>query len=122
MTARRPLVAGNWKMNPTVREAAIALAEAVKVGVGQDHSVHVAVCPPTVFLEAVDEALANILRTYDREGQKKLYDELNQSHIDNAPAILLFYGSNIAVYSADLAGEQPNQQGKDNPVTLYFKQ
>lgn len=56
----RPLfIAGNWKMNPTVREAAVGLAEAVKAGVGQDHSVHVAVCPPTVFLEAVDEALAN---------------------------------------------------------------
>ncbi len=59
MPSRPLFIAGNWKMNPTVRESAVALAEAVKVGVGQDHSVHVAVCPPAVFLEAVDEALAN---------------------------------------------------------------
>ena len=32
----RPLfIAGNWKMNPGTAEAARALAEAVKTGVGQ---------------------------------------------------------------------------------------
>lgn len=74
-----------------------------------------------VKFPGVDEDLEAILQTYDREGQNKIYDRLNQSHIDNAPAILLFYGSNIAAYSKDLAGEQPNAQGKTNPVTWYFK-
>ena len=50
-------IAGNWKMNPATRDAAIELAEAVKAGVGQAADVHVAVCPPSVFLEAVDKAL-----------------------------------------------------------------
>ena len=56
---RTPLIAGNWKMNPASRDEAIALAEAVKAGVGQEAEVHVVVCPPAVFLHEVDVALAN---------------------------------------------------------------
>jgi triosephosphate isomerase len=55
----RPLfIAGNWKMNPATAEAALALAGAVKAGVGQAAEVRVAVCPPAVFLHAVDQVLA----------------------------------------------------------------
>jgi triosephosphate isomerase len=55
----RPLfIAGNWKMNPATAEAAVALAQAVKAGVGQEAGVRVAVCPPAVFLHQVDAALA----------------------------------------------------------------
>jgi triosephosphate isomerase len=55
---KRPIfIAGNWKMNPTAREAAVALAERVKAGVGVDTRVRVAVCPPSVFLESVDAVL-----------------------------------------------------------------
>ena len=32
---RTLLIAGNWKMNPATRAEAVALAEAVKAGVGQ---------------------------------------------------------------------------------------
>jgi triosephosphate isomerase len=55
---RSLFIAGNWKMNPQTAAAAVALAEAVKVGVGQAAEVRVAVCPPSVFLQAVDAALA----------------------------------------------------------------
>jgi triosephosphate isomerase len=55
----RPIViAGNWKMNPSTLEAAAALASAVKAGVGQAGDVQVAVCPPSLFLYAIDEVLA----------------------------------------------------------------
>jgi len=55
----RPLfIAGNWKMNPPTAEAAVALAQGVKAGVGQEAGVRVAVCPPAVFLHQVDAALA----------------------------------------------------------------
>ncbi len=54
---RSLFIAGNWKMNPATTEAAVALAEAVKAGVGQSADVHVALCPPSVFLHAVDKAL-----------------------------------------------------------------
>jgi triosephosphate isomerase len=56
-TGRTPFIAGNWKMNPTSRAEAVALAEAVKAGVGADVAVRVAVCPPFVYLEAIDGVL-----------------------------------------------------------------
>jgi triosephosphate isomerase len=56
----RPLfIAGNWKMNPNTEADAVSLAEAVKAGVGQDHAVRVAVCPPSVYLHRLDSALSN---------------------------------------------------------------
>lgn len=49
---RRPLVAGNWKMNgstASVRE----LVEGIKAGMGQVEVSEVALCPPFVFLAEV---------------------------------------------------------------------
>jgi len=46
-----------WKMNPTKTDDAVALADAVKAGVGQAQDVHVAVCPPAVFLNLLDQIL-----------------------------------------------------------------
>jgi triosephosphate isomerase len=57
MSQRTLFIAGNWKMNPSSRAAAVALAEAVKAGVGAETRVRVAVAPPALFLEAVDTAL-----------------------------------------------------------------
>ena len=54
---RTLLIAGNWKMNPTTAETAIALAEGVKSGLGTATDVHVAVCPPFVFLSRIDQVL-----------------------------------------------------------------
>ena len=50
--ARVPLVAGNWKMNPTSRAAAVLLASQV-AGATKGLPVRTVVCPPAVFLEAV---------------------------------------------------------------------
>src|SRR5262245_47425219 len=54
---RTLLIAGNWKMNPPNRAEAVALAQEVKAGVGTSVDVHVVVCPPSVFLQAVDPVL-----------------------------------------------------------------
>jgi triosephosphate isomerase (TIM) len=54
---RTLLIAGNWKMNPGARTEAVALADAVKAGVGQSTVVRVVVCPPAVFLSDIDAAL-----------------------------------------------------------------
>ena len=54
---RTLLIAGNWKMNPAARAEAVALAEAVKAGVGQSTDVRVVVCPPAVFLDDIDAVL-----------------------------------------------------------------
>jgi triosephosphate isomerase len=51
------LIAGNWKMNPAARSDAMALAEAVKTGVGQLAAVRVVLCPPSVYLGDVDRVL-----------------------------------------------------------------
>ena len=56
---RTPFIAGNWKLNPTTLADAQALAEAVKAGVGSATDIHVAVCPPFVFLHGVDATLNN---------------------------------------------------------------
>ncbi len=54
---RTLLIAGNWKMNPSTRAEAVALAEAVKSGVGQSTEVRVVLCPPAVFLASIDAVL-----------------------------------------------------------------
>ena len=55
---RTLFIAGNWKMNPTTAEVAVALAEEVKAGVGPSVEVLVAICPPSVFLDRIDNVLA----------------------------------------------------------------
>ncbi|HPU97343.1 MAG TPA: triose-phosphate isomerase, partial [Candidatus Hydrogenedentes bacterium] len=53
---RKPIVAGNWKMNNTIRES-VALAQGVRELVGSLTSVDVVVCPTYVSLHAVAEAV-----------------------------------------------------------------
>ncbi|HYM52543.1 MAG TPA: triose-phosphate isomerase [Candidatus Dormibacteraeota bacterium] len=53
---RVPLVAGNWKMNPTSRQAAVDLAVGVRDATG-GLPVRTVICPPFVFLEAVATAV-----------------------------------------------------------------
>ena len=54
---RRSFIAGNWKMNLNRRQA-VALAEAVAGSAGQFAHVDLAVCPPSVYLDAVGQVLA----------------------------------------------------------------
>jgi triosephosphate isomerase len=54
---RRPLVAGNWKMNGS-RAGNKELLEAVRAGAGQLPGVDIAVCPPFVYLADAEAALA----------------------------------------------------------------
>ncbi len=55
---RSLFIAANWKMNPATKAAAIELAKAVREGVGSEISPLVALCPPSIFLSDVDDALA----------------------------------------------------------------
>ena len=54
---RKPMMAGNWKMNKSIDEA-VALATAIKDAVNAIDSVDRVVCPPFVDLPAVQQALA----------------------------------------------------------------
>lgn len=53
---RRPFIAGNWKMN-TTRSEAVQLVEALREAVAGVDGVDMAVCPPSVYLDAVSAAV-----------------------------------------------------------------
>ena len=55
--ARRPIVAGNWKMNLD-RSAGRSLAAAVVARRGEAAAVEFVLCPPAVYLDAVGAAVA----------------------------------------------------------------
>ncbi|MHB8534479.1 MAG: triose-phosphate isomerase [Sulfuricaulis sp.] len=57
MGTRRPLVAGNWKMNGSRAESA-TLLDGVKKGVSSAFRAEVAVCPPFILLPLAAEKLA----------------------------------------------------------------
>ncbi len=55
---RKPIIAGNWKMNKTLDEA-LALVRGVREGVQDIDSVETVVCPPFISLVTVAGALAH---------------------------------------------------------------
>lgn len=57
MPQRKVLMAGNWKMHKTTKEA-VALVEALIELLRDEDQVEVAVCPPFTALDAVSRALA----------------------------------------------------------------
>ncbi len=54
---RTPVIAGNWKMNPTSRADAVGLASSVADRMAALDAITV-VCPPTIWLEPVSAAVA----------------------------------------------------------------
>jgi triosephosphate isomerase len=58
LIVRKPIIAGNWKMNLT-REASVALAREVAAACSGKQQSDVAVCPPFVYLDAVRAELKN---------------------------------------------------------------
>lgn len=57
MTGRRPLVAGNWKMNAS-RATSAALLTALKHDISGRERAQVAVCPPFLYIPLAAETLA----------------------------------------------------------------
>jgi triosephosphate isomerase (TIM) len=56
---RTPVVAGNWKMNPPAREEAVQLALAVADAAETVDGITAVVCPPTIWLTAVKQAVSD---------------------------------------------------------------
>jgi len=54
---RKPLVAGNWKMNGSL-ESIRELLNGIKNGMGNVQQAEVAVCPPAIFIPEVQQQLA----------------------------------------------------------------
>ena len=57
MTKRRPLVAGNWKMNGSRTESAYLL-DGIKKGMSPASKAEAAVCPPYILIQLAAEKLA----------------------------------------------------------------
>jgi triosephosphate isomerase len=53
---RKPLVAGNWKMNGSL-ESVQELLSGILAGLGEVKVAEVAVCPPYVYIPAVQSQL-----------------------------------------------------------------
>ncbi|WP_214847035.1 triose-phosphate isomerase [Exiguobacterium sp. s193] len=68
---RKPIIAGNWKMNLTLKDA-VAFAEEVKGKVPASSTVDAAVCAPAVFLAHLTEAAAG---TDLKIGAQNMYDQ-----------------------------------------------
>ena len=56
MFERRPLIAGNWKMNLSIKDA-VALIEEVAAGIGDNDETEALVAPPFTTLGAVRQAI-----------------------------------------------------------------
>ncbi|MEM9828636.1 MAG: triose-phosphate isomerase [Planctomycetota bacterium] len=54
---RRPIIAGNWKMNLRASSSK-ELAAAIVASLGSDPAVDVALCPPSIYLSLVADAVA----------------------------------------------------------------
>jgi len=73
---RRPFIAGNWKMHLD-RASAVALAEGVAEGAEDVKGVDLAVCPPSVYLDAVGKAIAG---SKIRLGAQNVYHKLSGAY------------------------------------------
>jgi triosephosphate isomerase len=82
---RRPLIAGNWKMN-LERKSALALCGALREGVGARADVDVAVFPPFVYLAEVVRALAG---SSIRVGAQNCCDERSGAYTGEVSAAMI---------------------------------
>jgi triosephosphate isomerase len=82
---RRPFIAGNWKMNLNKAEA-VALAKAVAEGVAAADKADVAVCPPSVYLDAVGQVVTGSKLAL---GAQNMYFEPNGAFTGELSAAML---------------------------------
>jgi triosephosphate isomerase (TIM) len=82
---QRKLIAGNWKMN-TDRAGAVALAKGVAEGAGKHSAVDLLVCPPSVYLVPVAEALAGSKVAL---GAQNMFHEANGAFTGELSAAML---------------------------------
>lgn len=54
---RRPFITGNWKLNPSTRDEAIAIAKGIADAVTPDSPCEVALFVPYPFIECVQETV-----------------------------------------------------------------
>jgi triosephosphate isomerase len=82
---RKPLIAGNWKMNTNAKSAA-ALAKAISDASPGYGAVDLLVCPPSVYLTAVRDAVAGGTVAY---GAQNMYWEQDGAYTGEISAAML---------------------------------
>lgn len=82
---RRPFIAGNWKMNLSKSDS-LALARALKAAVPAGGPVDVAVCPPSVYLDAV---VAELQGSAIGVGAQNVYHEANGAYTGELSTAML---------------------------------
>jgi len=82
---RKPIVAGNWKMNKSVTEAD-DLASGVKLDLAQCTEVDVVLCPPFTALKAVSDIISG---TQIKLGAQNMHWEKNGAYTGEISAELL---------------------------------
>jgi triosephosphate isomerase len=107
---RKPFIAGNWKMNLNKAEA-VALAKALAEKTPRGGSVEVAVCPPSVYLDAVAAALTGSAVGL---GAQNVYHENNGAFTGElSTAMLLDIGCRYVILGhserRQLMGETDNE-------------
>lgn len=91
---RRKFIAGNWKMNTTRADGA-ALATAIAQAVGKRDDVEVALCPPSVYLEAVAQV---VLGSSVGVGAQNCYHEAKGAFTGElSPAMLVDIGCQYVI-------------------------
>jgi triosephosphate isomerase len=91
---RKPLVAGNWKMNGT-RAGVAELLDGIKAGMGAVPNAEVAVCPPFVF---IPEAAARLAGTAVAWGGQNLSTHASGAYTGEiAASMLTDYGCRYVI-------------------------
>ena len=86
---RKPIIAGNWKMNKTGEET-VALIDALRPLVADVKDVDIVVCPPFVNIESASQALAG--SNIKLGAQNMYYEESGAYTGEVAPGMLLAFG------------------------------
>ena len=82
---RKPIIAGNWKMNKTVEES-IALSNGIKRGVFDIENIEVVVCPPFTSLTEVKDVVSD---TSIALGAQNMYWEKEGAYTGEVSPVML---------------------------------
>ena len=91
---RKPIVAGNWKMNKTVAEA-VALVNEIKAGLAGLDAVDVVLCPPATALQAVGQAIVGT--QLDLGAQNMHYEKSGAFTGEIAPGMIRELGGHYVI-------------------------
>ncbi|KHF25914.1 triose-phosphate isomerase [Solemya velum gill symbiont] len=91
---RKPLIAGNWKMNGS-RESIATLLDGLKTGMGDVNTAEVAVCAPSIYIADVQSSLEGSAVTWG--GQDVSVQDSGAYTGETAASMLLDFGCKYAI-------------------------